>query len=440
MSRKSGKSVAFAARTISVQFAVCALLALGLARSLADERATVPQELTLADALRLANEYNPALRGERFDLLAFDGRKQQARARRNPELGLEFENFAGSGDLSGSEALETTLALSQLVQLGGKQDARVNLVESELEVVQSEYAIRRLDLHAEVARRFIRLVADQEHLSVARRSTQLTQDFLAGVSQRVQAARSPIAEESRASIAQARAELEEAQLERSVESSRRTLAASWGASQAQFTIARADLQHRPPVADFETLAGRLASTPELARHLSEQRLREAELRLAEATRTPDLTLAAGIRRFEETGDHAFVFSFSVPLPLADRNQGAIAESRARLNKVSIDREAALLDAQTRLFEFYQGLLQAGAEADTLQAQVIPKAREALAQTESGYERGRFSYLEVTEARRELIELERIQIEAAATYHLVLNEIERLTTQPLAVPAQQRELP
>ena len=312
----------------------------------------------------------------------------------------------------------------------------MGLVETERELVRSEYAIRRLDLQAEVARRFIRLVADQEQLSVARRSTQLTQDFLEGVSQRVQAARSPIAEESRARIAQARAALDEAQLERTVESSRRSLAATWGASQAQFASARADLQQLPSVADFETLVDMLTSTPELARYLSEQRLREAELRLADATRTPDLTLAGGIRRFEETGDHALVFSFSVPLPLADRNQGAIAESRARLEKVSIDREAALLEARSRLFEFYQELLQAGAEADTLQVQVIPQAREALAQTETGYERGRFSYLEVTEARRELIELERTQIEAAARYHLVLNEIEHLTTQPLAQPAQR----
>jgi cobalt-zinc-cadmium efflux system outer membrane protein len=404
--------------------------------SLGAEPAIVPQELTLADALRLAYERNPALRGEAFDLLAFDGRKQQAIARPNPELNLEFENFADSGVVSGTDALETTLALSQLVRLGGERDARAGIVESELEIVRSEYAIRRLDLQAEVARRFIRLVADQEQLSVARRTTQLTQDFLAGVAQRVQAARSPIAEEGRASIAQARAALEEAQLERTVESSRRSLAATWGASQAQFTIARADLQKRPAVADFETLTGKLALTPEAGRYLSEQRLREAELRLAEATRTPDLTFAAGIRRFEETGDHAFVFSFAMPLPLADRNKGAIAESRARLDKVAIDRQAALLEAQTRLFEFYQELLQAGAEADALQAQVIPKAREALAQTENGYQRGRFSYLEVTEARRELIELERTQIEAAARYHLVLNEIERLTTQPLALPVQQ----
>ena len=116
MSCKTGASVAFAARTILLHLAShAAFLALTVAPSLGAEPATVPQELTLADAIRLAYEHNPALRGETFDLLALDGRSQQAGARPNPELGLEFENFAGSGVLSGTEALETTLALSQLV-------------------------------------------------------------------------------------------------------------------------------------------------------------------------------------------------------------------------------------------------------------------------------------------------------------------------------------
>ena len=435
MSPKHRARVASATHATLLRFVwPAALLALAWAPAPYAEAATVPQDVTLADALRAAAEHNPALRGSAFDVLALEGRKRQARARPNPELTLELENFAGSGELSGTDALESTLALSQLIELGDKRSSRVSLVESELDVVRLEIDIRRLDLQAEVARRFIRLVADQEQLALARRATQLTHDFYAGVSRRVKAARSPVAEESRASIARARAELEEAHAKRTLEASRRSLAATWGESSAEFSAARADLQRLPPTADFETLAARLALNPDLARYLSEQRLRDSELRLARAARRSDLTVAAGIRRFEETGDNALVLSFSVPLALADRNQGAIAESRARLDKVAVEREAALLDAQTRLFEFYQELLQARAEAEALQAQLIPKASEALAQTESGYERGRFSYLEVTEARRELIELQRAQIEAAASYHLVLNEIERLTNEPVAVPA------
>ena len=397
--------------------------------------ATVPSDLTLADALRAAADHNPALRASAFDLRAIEGRRQQAGTRSNPELSLELENFGGSGEVSGTDALESTLALSQLIELGGKRRLRIAATDSELDVARIEQAIQRLDIQAEVARRFIRVVADQEQLSVARRSSELTRDWLAAITQRVDAARSPVAERSRASIASGRAELEEAQASRALETSRRALAATWGETEAHFSTAHVDLQRLPPVETFEVLVGRLPSNPDLARYLSELRLRDSELRLARATRSPDLTLGGGIRRFEATGDNAFVLSFSMPLPLVDRREGAIAEARARLDKVSVAQEAALLDANSRLFELYQQLLQSRAEAEALQQKLIPLAREALTQTVSGYERGRFSYLEVTEAQRELIDLHRARIEATASYHLVLNEIERLTSEPLVVPMQ-----
>ena len=106
-------------------------------------------------------------------------------------------------------------------------------------------------------------------------------------------------------------------------------------------------------------------------------LREAELRLAQATKTLDFTIGAGVRRFEETGDNALVLSFSVPLPIANRNAGAIAESQARIAALPYQREAALLEIRTRLFALYQELQQTRTEATALDTELVPLAREAL---------------------------------------------------------------
>lgn len=413
------------------RFTCVAIFALATMQDVRAASPSLPPELTLADALQATAQHNPQLRAFDFDLLAGEGRRVQAGLRRNPELGLEFENFAGSGDVSGSEALETTLTLSQLIELGGKRTRRIALAESETEVVRADHAIRRLDVLAEVTRRFVRLVADQEQLALQRRSTDLNEQFFNAVSVRVRAARSPIAEQTRAQIALARARLESARAERTLESSRRALAAMWGAPKPDFEKARADLEQRPALADFDSLAERLAANPLIARYLSEQRLRESELQLARAERRSDLTVAGGIRRFEQGGDHAFVMSFSAPLTLFNRNEGSIREAQARLDKLALERESALIDANAELFGLYQDLEQARVVAQALRSELIPSAREALAQTEYGYDRGRFSYLEVAEAQRELVEFERARIEAAARFHLLLAEIERLTGEPLA---------
>ena len=206
-------------RSVS-RVAVACLLACVAATAWTAEAAPAQAELTLADALRAASTNNPALRGAPFELQALEGRRQQATARPNPELDLEFENFAGSGEMSGTDALESTLALSQLIELGGKRDARIALATSEYDLLRAEQDVRRLDLQAEVARRFLDVVADQERLALARRAAELAIEVHAGVQKRVDAARSPVAEASRADIARIRAGLDVTDAERSLEIAR----------------------------------------------------------------------------------------------------------------------------------------------------------------------------------------------------------------------------
>jgi cobalt-zinc-cadmium efflux system outer membrane protein len=66
--------------------------------------------------------------------------------------------------------------------------------------------------------------------------------------------------------------------------------------------------------------------------------------------------------------------------------------------------------------------------------VLPELEEALRQTESAYELGRYSYLELVDAQRSLIEVNGELIDAAARYHSTLAEIERITGQAIALPA------
>lgn len=53
---------------------------------------------------------------------------------------------------------------------------------------------------------------------------------------------------------------------------------------------------------------------------------------------------------------------------------------------------------------------------------------------AGYRGGRFSYLELIEARRQLLEGEQSAVDAAARIHLVLLELERPTGQALVTQA------
>jgi cobalt-zinc-cadmium efflux system outer membrane protein len=387
-------------------------------------------DLTLTDAIAAAMQRNPSLQNADFEIRAADARITQAQLRPNPELGVTLENFGGSGNLRGTDSLESTLTLSQVIELGGKRSRRVDAARYGRDSASIEREAAQLDVLAEVTRRFIDVTEQQEQLLLTRKATELAEKTLSAISARVDAARAPLAEKSRAAIALGRARLAQQQAEQSLLTAHHRLAALWGSTEPRFGDAKTDMFDLPPVASFENLIVRLQSSPDFLRFASESRLRDAEWQLAMAQAKSDVTVGAGFRRFEETGDHGFVVNFSMPLPLANRNQGAIREAAIRRDQVEVQQQAAFITTQANLFEFYQQLQLARAEVTGLHTQLIPQAETALKQTREGYERGRFSYLELADAQRELLDLQRTVVAAAATYHRVLAEIERLTNTPL----------
>jgi cobalt-zinc-cadmium efflux system outer membrane protein len=178
--------------------------------------------------------------------------------------------------------------------------------------------------------------------------------------------------------------------------------------------------------NFKRLQARLRASPDLQRFLTERRLREAELQLAQSQAIPNASVGAGLRRLEAVDDQALMLTFSIGLPVFDRNQGNITAAMERLQRVESERRVRLIAAQTLLFATHQELLQARSQANTLEQTVIPQAQQALNEIEVGYQAGRFSFLDLAAAQREFIEVRRQAIVAAANFHRLLVEIERLT--------------
>jgi cobalt-zinc-cadmium efflux system outer membrane protein len=194
------------------------------------------------------------------------------------------------------------------------------------------------------------------------------------------------------------------------------------------------------VGSFEALTAKLEQNPDFLRFASESRLRDAELRLERAQSRPNLTLGVGVRRLGESGDAALVAGFSMPLQFYDRNQGRIREAELRREQTDAGKEAALVRVRAVLHSLYRELGATRARFETLRADALPFAQQALEQTQYGYERGRFSYLELATAQQELLGLRVAVIDAAADFHRVLAEVERLTGEPLASDRNQQEKP
>lgn len=418
----------------------CIALHLATASARAAENPASVADLTLASAIDMALKRNPDLVASRYELTAAQARILQAGLRINPEIDLELENFAGSGAVNGTDALETTLSLSQVIELGGKRGLRRSVAEADSDLIAIEQRARQLDVLAEVTRRFIDVVTAQERVRFAAESSKLAQQTLDTTAARVEAGRAPVAEASRARIAVTRAAIDERRAAAGLRSARYALASSWGDPEPAFTTASADLFSFAPIEPFAALMRQIERNPDITRFASQARLRDAELRLAQAQARPNLALSLGVRRLEESNDTALVAGFAMGLPVFDRNQGAIREARVRRVQSEAELEAALVRIRGTLYAAYQEMTAARESAESLRNDAIPQAQTALEQTQSGYERGRFSVLELLTAQQELLVLREAAIDAAAEYHRLLAELERVTSEPLTTNDLEAPLP
>jgi cobalt-zinc-cadmium efflux system outer membrane protein len=400
----------------------CALLLVGVRVAASEELAPA---LTLPDAVTRSLERNLDLKALAYESAAQAARVRQARARPNPEVGLLVENVAGSGRRSSVDETETTLSLGFLIERGARQ-RRIQAAEAGGTLLDVEARIRRLDIAAEAARRFVAVLSAQEISAAAQRATQLAEQTADAVQQRVRAAKAPQAEQARAHAQLARARLNQAHAEHELAFARQRLAALWGSTQPDFSNARGDLFELPTLESFEAFRARLDQNVELGRLVSERRLREAELRLAEMRRRTPWHVTAGVRRFEDGSDHAFVIGMTVPIGSRDYAQGAIDEARAQTSKVDAASTALRVQLDAELFGIYQDLRHAYEEVHALRSDVLPSVEAALEQTRYAYERGRYGYVEWAAAQNELVELGRALVEASANAHRQRIEIERLT--------------
>lgn len=403
------------------------LLGLSLANAThAADAADQRETLTLARALELASNRSPSVAALGAETEAATQRSEAEALPPNLLLESDLENFAGTGQTSGGQVLESTVRITRVFELGGKAALRRGVGAAELDQLAADHHTRLLDLSAEVARRFVHVLSDQEMLATAQRATALARQARDAARQRVTIGASSPAASGRAEIALARAEIEQEHAEHELASSRVKLSVLWGEQAPSFAKAHGNLFELSAEESFDAYRARLDASPDLARLTSQLRAEDARIRLAQAQRMPNVSVSAGVRRLETFDDQALVAGFSIPL--GTRRRADYEERAARANRtvIEMDREARRLDLHASLFDLYQELLHARTEAQSLHEKVRPQAEAMLKTTAEGYQAGRFSLLELADAQIQLIEIERESIRAAAQFHTLLIDIKRVT--------------
>jgi cobalt-zinc-cadmium efflux system outer membrane protein len=391
--------------------------------------------LVLRDAVALALLQNPALAAFAWETRARDARMLQADRPPNPGVSVLFEDlgarqFAG-GSLNEPIQTQATFQLSQLIELGGKRAARVDLATRNRDLAAWDYEAARIDVLTDVSRAFTDVLAAQESVAQIERTAQLVDQVRQSVALRVEAGVVSPIEETRAGVALGTVQVELARARRTLEASRIRLALLWGSRTPAFSAAEGNLTQEPaPLPSMDTLIARLQQNPELARWAAEQSQREAAVRVERSKAVPDVTLTGGYRRFTDVDANAFVVGASISLPLFDKNRGAIQESELRLAKTHEERRAAEARVGAALATAYAALATAHDEVTTLGSTVLPGSQQAFEAVSEGYRLGRFGYLDVLESQRTLVAAGSQYLRALSDYYKAVAAVERLIGAPL----------
>ncbi|MEP9375957.1 TolC family protein [Aquabacter sp. CN5-332] len=408
-------------------------LALGAAIALLhapETRAASPRPITLSQALASALAANPRLTAAERDIGMAGGRSIQAAALPNPSLSLDVENAFGTTSYQGLDLAETTLQVSQLVELGGKREARIAAANAGLGVARWESEALRLQVLAETTAAFVTVLSAQRRLDVLQVQAGAIERLAPLLQNRVQAGASSPAEISRARVAADLAKVERERAKAALSTARRDLALLMGLSEAKFGPVTGNLAKVGAPPPLQRILKASQENPQLTRFTALKAQRSAELSGARAKAVPDVTVGVGYRHYNETVDSGMVFSLSVPLPLFDQNRGGILEANESLRKAEAEEAIVRSALISQLGRAHDTLNAAYDEVILLRSSTIPDARAAFEGIESGYSEGRYTLLELLDAQSVLTDTTLRELDALVSFHTALATLEGLTGRPV----------
>jgi cobalt-zinc-cadmium efflux system outer membrane protein len=379
--------------------------------------------LTLAQAVSFALNREPELLAASLEVRAREALELQTGLLPNPELAFEMENFGGSD--TGLDNSESSVQLRQLIELGGKRSKRKHIAALEKEIALSDYKAKYLETISETSKKFMEVLAWQERVSLATDSAFLAEGVFNTVSQRVKAGKVSPLEETKAKVAWATSRIELKAVEQSLGASLRRLTVTWGDSVPKFERVHGNMDPIQAPLSLDVLLSQISSNPNVSRQMLEIRRQQILLNLAKAKRIPDPILAGGMRRFEETQREAYLMEVSFPLPIFDRNQGAIQEAELNLEKAQEGLKKINNQISIALSNAYQEQNISFSEATALKQEVLPGSESAFNAAKEGYRQGKLDYLDVLDAQRTFFEAKRKYVDSLLHCHTALAEIERL---------------
>lgn len=382
-------------------------------------------EITLDVALSAAIKRHSSLAASRSGVEACKGALLQAGVFPNPVLFGEAEEFGGSGDYAGTDAMASRVGIAQEFLLGGKISKQVKEAQAALRIAELEHLASVVEISAQVEQRFLNVHTLRERLHIQSEQLNIMEKTHDVVTKRVKSGDASPLDIARSQVELSTAFIEMQQTIKALETARYTLAASWGSSAPRSLSVSAHYEYADEPNEQE-LNKALEQSPAWQLLTAQIVQADAAYELARANAVPDIELGGGYQHFNETDDHAFFLELSIPIPVFDRNQGRVAETAALRQKAGQDRNAGFLALRNELQAAWRNVVAARQSLLSVDQKVYPAAQQSYESIRKAYQAGAVDIVGLLDAQRTWVETRTLRLEMLNELETGMIEIRRLT--------------
>ncbi len=369
---------------------------------------------------------NPKLKALSYEANARQSETAQAGRLPNPEVELELSEFAGGGIRKELDSAESTLIFNQKLLLGKKRQKEKRTASLKSAIAQTNMESERLGVVAGVTKAFNMVLIAQERVSLHGQLVDLSKKTHQTVSAHVKAGKVSPLEEVKTKVALSLAQVSLERSKRELAAARHHLCSFWGGEIPNFATAEGELDIHSGLPSLEALLKTAGENPDIARTEIMMELEKSIFDNEMAQRVPDISIKAGLQRFNETQDNAFTIGVSLPLKIFDRNKGNIQAAGHRVNKADQNSLATRVRLVSDIHQTYQLFTGIHLSASALKLEIIPSAKLAFEASSIGYQEGKFGLLDVLDAQRTLFETRAEYLNVLLAYHNSLVDLERLS--------------
>ena len=389
--------------------------------------AQAPTHINLEQAIDLALAHSHTLKAARTQIGQNQAQELTASLRPNPTLAWDAlflpifspQNFTAD-NLSAVQQFD--IGASYLLERGGKRQRRVDAARDATAVTRRQVDDTERNLTFNVAQQFIGVQLAQSVLEFARRDLESFEQTVKISEERYKAG--DISEgdllKIKLQLLQFQTDVAGAEVAKvqALASLRQLL--GFDAVPADYEV-EGDLAYLPLSLNLDDLRLRaLKLRPDLLAAQAGVRAAESQINLAKANGKVDLTTALSYSHVSD--QNSLSVSFSIPLPLFDRNQGEIARTRIALTQSQENAEAASDAVLTDVRNNYEGFATNQKIAQLYVSGYLKQSQDSRDISEYAYKRGAASLLDFLDAERSYRSTQLSYRQALASYLLSIEQL------------------